>query len=96
MYIGKASKLTGLSIKAIRLYEEKGLIKTPARSGRYRVYTKTDIEILNLIAEAKRLGITLNRIKGVIVYHDNGPDWQRIKVFLADIKTQLILDINNK
>ncbi|EAQ64420.1 hypothetical transcriptional regulator [Marinomonas sp. MED121] len=89
MYIGEASKLTGLSIKAIRLYEEKGLIRVPARSGRYRIYSKADIEILKLIAESKRLGVTLASLKEVIVYTDHGVDWQRIKHFLLEVKAKL-------
>ncbi|KJZ16485.1 transcriptional regulator [Marinomonas sp. S3726] len=92
MYIGEASKLTGLSVKAIRLYEEKGLIRVPARSGRYRIYSKADIEILNLIAESKRLGVTLASLKNVIVYNENGVDWHRIKLFLQEVKTKLIAE----
>jgi len=99
MYIGEVSKKSGLSIKAIRLYEARGLIRTPARSGRYRVYNKADIEILRLIAEAKLLGVTLASLKDVIVYDENGPDWQRIKIFLIEIKAKLIAqkhDINER
>ena len=92
MYIGEASKLTGLSVKAIRLYEEKGLIRTPLRSGRYRTYNKTDIEILKLIAESKRLGVTLASLKDVIVYSEKGVDWQRIKHFLVEVKAALIAE----
>lgn len=89
MYIGEVAKITGLSVKAIRLYEEKGLIRVPPRSGRYRIYNKTDIEILNLIVEAKKLGVTLASLKDVIVYKDNSPDWLRIKSFLIEIKAKL-------
>lgn len=99
MYIGELAKKTGLSIKAIRLYEAKGLIRTPARSGRYRIYNTTDIEILKLIVEAKSLGVTLASLKNVIVYNEDGADWQRIKRFLVDIKAELISqrdDINKR
>jgi MerR family copper efflux transcriptional regulator len=74
MYIGEASKETGLSIKAIRFYEEIGLIKQPQRKGRYRIYKETDIELLALIKEAKDLGITLSKLKGVIVYNNGKVD----------------------
>ena len=49
MYIGEVAKKTSLSIRAIRLYEEKGLIKPLPRKGKYRVYNKSHIEILHLI-----------------------------------------------
>jgi DNA-binding transcriptional MerR regulator len=90
MYIGEASKKTGLSIKAIRFYEEKGLILRPERIGRYRVYQATEIELLILIKEAKALGATLNQLKGVIVYSSGKVDWAIIKVFLAQMRMQLI------
>lgn len=99
MFIGEVSKRTGLSIKAIRFYEEKGLIRSPLRQGRYRVYTNTDIEILSLISEAKKLGVTLARLKNVIVYHDGVIDWARINQFLIEVKNELqaeMLAISNK
>jgi len=95
MYIGEASKRTGLSIKAIRFYEEIGLIRLPERKGRYRLYEETDIEILVLIKEAKELGINLSKLKGVIVYNDGKVDWLKIKVFLREIREQLIRNIED-
>jgi len=95
MYIGEASKITGLSIKAIRLYEEKGLIKQPERIGRYRVYQEADIELLILIKEAKELGVTLSQLKGIIAYNNGQVDWANIKIFLGEIREQLIHQIDD-
>jgi len=95
MYIGEAAKKTGLSIKAIRFYEEKGLIRQPERVGRYRVYSETDIELLILIKEAKALGVTLSQLKGVITYNNNKADWGKIKIFLGEIREQLINQIED-
>ncbi|WP_394246438.1 MerR family transcriptional regulator [Vibrio profundi] len=99
MYIGEVSKKTGLSIKAIRLYEEKGLILPPPRNGKYRVYGDSHIEILNLIKEAKLLGVTLSQLKELIVYQDGEADWSAIGSFLLDIRQQLrdqIADMEKK
>ncbi|MGK0271505.1 MAG: MerR family copper efflux transcriptional regulator [Cocleimonas sp.] len=99
MFIGETSKKTGLSIKAIRFYEEIGLINQPVRIGRYRVYEETDIEILILIKEAKELGVTLSQLKGVITYNNGKVDWGIIKIFLTEIREQLVSqidDINKK
>jgi len=95
MYIGEASKRTDLSIKTIRFYEEKGLIRQPERIGRYRVYQETDIEVLILIKEARELGVTLSQIKGIIVYNDGKVDWANIKMFLGEIRLQLTNQIND-
>ncbi len=35
MYTGEVSKQTGLSIKVIRFYKEKGLINTPENVGHF-------------------------------------------------------------
>lgn len=90
MYIGEASKQTGLSIKAIRFYEKKGLIRPPSRIGRYRVYQPADIELLVLIREAKALGITLSQLKEVIAYCDGEVVWAKIKIFLGEVRAQLV------
>ena len=99
MYIGEVAKKTGLSIKAIRLYEERGLIVSPPRKGRYRVYNQSHIEILSLIKEAKSLGTTLAQLHGAIIYRNGDVDWAHIEKFLVDIKQQLaiqIQDLNDK
>lgn len=95
MYIGEVAKKTGLSIKAIRLYEERGLIMPLPRKGRYRVYSESHIEILNLIKEAKLLGTTLSQLKSAIVYKNGDVDWSYVEKFLSDIKLQLSLQIND-
>jgi DNA-binding transcriptional MerR regulator len=95
MYIGEAAKKTGSSVKAIRFYEEKGLIARPERIGRYRIYKAIDIELLILIKEAKELGVTLSQLKGIIVYSNGQVDWAIIKVFLAEIRQQLINQIED-
>ncbi len=99
MYIGEVAKKTGLSIKAIRFYEEKGLIMPPPRRGRYRVYSESHVDILNLIKEAKLLGTTLSQLKDAIVYKNGDVDWSYVEKFLSDIKRQLslqIIDLNKK
>lgn len=95
MYIGEVSKSTGLSIKAIRFYEEIGLIRKPDRAGRYRIYNETDVEILILIKEAKELGVTLSQLKDVIIYQDGKIDWANIKVYLLQLREHLVNQIED-
>lgn len=63
MYIGELSKKSGISIKAIRHYEEIALIKTPARVGKYRVYDASFLDVLAMIKLAKSLGFTLSELQ---------------------------------
>lgn len=95
MYIGEISRKTGLSIKAIRLYEELGLIPKPKRSGTYRVYEKSDIELLSLIKEAKALGITLMQLKSFLFYRDGALDWGRVGAFMIEKKKEMREEIKN-
>ncbi|ROS05095.1 DNA-binding transcriptional MerR regulator [Sinobacterium caligoides] len=95
MYIGEAAKRTGLSIKAIRFYEEIGLIRQLERVGRYRLYKEADIEVLLLIKEAKALGVGLSQLQGVIQYNEGQIDWSTIKVFLHGIRQQLTQQIED-
>ncbi|MEJ2765366.1 MerR family transcriptional regulator [Photobacterium sp. MCCC 1A19761] len=63
MYIGALAKQSGVSIKAIRYYEDIGLIKTPQREGKYRVYDESYLPVLAMIKLAKNLGFTLEELK---------------------------------
>ncbi len=63
MYIGEVSKLTGATPKAIRLYENLGLIPIPNRKGKYRDYNDNDVELIKIIKEAQRLGFKLSEMK---------------------------------
>lgn len=89
MLIGEVSKQTNLSIKAIRLYEEKGLIKPPQRRGKYRVFSEQDVDVLKLINQAKSLGVSLAELKDVIHYQGDDIDWQRVALFLRQVKQKL-------
>lgn len=73
MYIGALAKATGLSPKAIRYYEELGLLSDAMRTeSGYRVYTGHDVERLRFILGAKALGFSLNEIKDIVALHDGG------------------------
>jgi len=63
MYIGKLAKLSGATPKAIRLYESIGLIPTPARLGRYRIYTNEDVSLVHMIRRAQAVGFSLADLK---------------------------------
>lgn len=59
MFIGRLAKLTGCTPKAIRLYEELGLINEPQREGQYRIYNAHHLEIVHLIRKAQVAGFKL-------------------------------------
>lgn len=60
-------KRTGLSQKAIRLYETRGLLPAPERTeAGYRTYSQHDLGVLRFIRRARSLGLRLEEIKQII------------------------------
>lgn len=55
-----------ISTRAIRFYEEKGLILPKRTKGNHRVYNKKDRTRLKLILRGKRLGYSLEEISEMI------------------------------
>ena len=67
MNIGDAAKLSGVSAKMIRYYEEVALITPPARNQNgYRSYDKSNIHELKFIRRARDLGFTVEQISGLM------------------------------
>jgi DNA-binding transcriptional MerR regulator len=52
----------GLTLRALRFYEDRGLI-TPRREGSVRIYSSRERARLSVIVKAKALGFTLSEIK---------------------------------
>ncbi|MBX7147359.1 MAG: MerR family transcriptional regulator [Alphaproteobacteria bacterium] len=62
--INHVSKITGFSAKMIRHYEKLGLLgKITRTSTNYRIYKKSDIDILHFIKRTKNLGFATEDIK---------------------------------
>ena len=58
--ISDVAKKTGLTSKAIRFYEEKGLVTPPLRSDNgYRTYNQQHLNELTLLRQARQVGFNL-------------------------------------
>lgn len=65
--VGRIAAQTGLSPKAVRLYEANGLIDPPERtSSGYRTYTDDAVPVLGFIRQAQALGLSLKEIKDIL------------------------------
>ncbi|TCK01556.1 MerR family transcriptional regulator [Volucribacter psittacicida] len=72
MNITQVAKLTQLSPKAIRFYEEKGLITAPSRaSNGYRQYQQQHIAELRLLHQARTVGFSLTEAKQLLQLYRN-------------------------
>jgi DNA-binding transcriptional MerR regulator len=73
--IGELSREFGVTLRALRFYENKGLI-SPHRDGLSRLYSQGDRTRLALILKGKKLGFTLGEIRQMIAAEegDAAPD----------------------
>ena len=93
--ISDLAKEFDLTTRAIRFYEDLGLLK-PQRegpAGRNRVYSARDRTRLKLTLRAKRLGLTLTEARDIIDSYDSPrdtvPQLRKFLVVLADHRKKL-------
>ena len=71
MKIGEIAKATGLTTKTIRFYELHRLLEEPERTeSGYRIYGPEDVERLEFVKKAKRLGLSLEEIRDILQLHE--------------------------
>ena len=71
--IGDVAARAGLSPKAVRIYEARGLIPPPWRTAvDYRVYGEEILPLLGFIRQARALGLSLDEIKRIIDLQRSG------------------------
>lgn len=72
MNISDVAKKTGLTSKAIRFYEEKGVVTPPLRSENgYRSYSVRHLDELNLLRQARQVGFTLDECRELVALFNN-------------------------
>jgi DNA-binding transcriptional MerR regulator len=71
--IGELSREFGVTLRALRFYENKGLI-SPQRDGLSRLYSQGDRNRLALILKGKKLGFTLGEIRQMIAAEEGETD----------------------
>ena len=73
--IGELAREFGLTTRAIRFYEDCGLL-APERAGKNRVYTARDRARLTPTLRGKRLGLKLAEVKELVDMYDAQRDSQ--------------------
>ena len=63
--ISQMSRVFGVSLRTLRFYEDRGLIK-PRREGNARYYRGSDRIRMEMILKGKKLGFTLTEIQDLI------------------------------
>lgn len=88
MRLNEVIKQVDLSKRAIKFYEEKGLLKTKRDSNGYRNYTDKDISLLKEISSYRKMGIWLSDIKGIL------NDKSVLKQILIEKKKEITISQN--
>jgi DNA-binding transcriptional MerR regulator len=92
--ISELAREFGLTARAIRFYEDTGLL-TPARRGQARVFSHRDRVRLSFVVRGKRVGFSLADIKEMLDLYDlAGPRAQlgvsigKFRVRVAELEAQ--------
>jgi DNA-binding transcriptional MerR regulator len=67
MTIGEAARRSGLSVKAIRFYEESGFVPAALRSeSGYRRFSERDVRRLRFIRRMRQLDVPLSEVRPLV------------------------------
>lgn len=73
--IGEFSKITSITVKALRYYDEEGLLEPSIRlSNNYRVYNQDDYEKAKVILLLRSLDFSIQEIKDVLTNYQREED----------------------
>jgi DNA-binding transcriptional MerR regulator len=87
--IQQVASLLGLTQRALRFYEDKGLIE-PRRLGGMRVYSRREVGRMRLIQRGKRLGFSIREIKAFLDLYDADPEHvEQMRLLLSRVRHRL-------
>jgi DNA-binding transcriptional MerR regulator len=86
--IGDLAEQFGITLRALRFYEDKGLIN-PKRNGTTRLYSYRDRARLKLILLGRKVGFSLREVKQILdLYNPSESNATQLKVTLEKTKKQ--------
>ena len=91
MNIGKAAKLSNLTIKAVRYYANIGLVKPQQNiSTGYRNYTDEELAKLKFIGKATKFDFSINECKELLsLYEDKNRTSKEVKKITLEKISQI-------
>ncbi|WP_417479449.1 redox-sensitive transcriptional activator SoxR [Maricaulis maris] len=96
--IGQLAERTGVSVSAIRFYENKGLVQPSRNAGGQRRFKRADVRRISFILIAQQLGLTIREIGDALAALPDRrtptqADWARISTGLKDRLDQQIEEL---
>lgn len=71
MTINDIAKASGLTRRAVKFYEEKGLLSVPKDANGYRNYTPDHLRVLKAISVYRKLNVSIKDIQRIIQHGDD-------------------------
>ena len=96
MNIGKAAKLSNLTVKTVRYYTDIGLIK-PLKSSStgYRVFSDDDLAQLQFVAKARKFNFTIQECEELLsLYSDKNRSSKEVKVLTLEKISEIDIKLN--
>jgi len=89
--IGDLAKRAGVSVRAIRYYEELGLIHPETHSvGGFRLYSEDSLKRLQVVTRLKELGLSLMEIRQILLAKKtHGGDREAVQFLLQTFSDRL-------
>jgi len=87
--IQEVAKELGLTMRALRFYEDNGLI-APQRVGTTRIYGKREVARVRLVQRGRRLGFTVREIQEFLDLYDADPEHvEQMRLLIVRVRERL-------
>jgi DNA-binding transcriptional MerR regulator len=93
--IQEAAKRLGVTMRALRFYEDKGLI-SPHRAGTTRIYSRREMGRMQLILRGKALGFAIRDISEFLDLYDVDPEHKEQTRRLVERVSDRIGELRNQ
>lgn len=93
MNISEAAKHVGLSVKAVRYYDEIGLVVAERKDNGYRNYDDSMLNTLRFLQRSRNLGFSIDECRSLVSLYK---DKERASADVKRLAQARIIDIENK
>jgi DNA-binding transcriptional MerR regulator len=91
MQIGEFSRRSGVSVRMLRYYERRGLLRPARRTSGYRLYTEADLLTIKRIRALNTAGLKLETIRKILpCARDGSLEFEPCAEFRDSLRRQLV------
>lgn len=87
--VGHAARVCGLTVRAVRFYEERGLLHTERHARGIRIYDDAALQRLAFISSCRAAGLGLGEIAGLLDAGDRGGEAETRRLTVVALQRRL-------